>query len=175
MSRLNLIPQEILLKRKNKKRLVVSSFVIIIIFTLVIYYLGIFFAFNYKLEREIAFYQNKISQINNQIGEEKDFEKELKDLKKRQELYNSLIKGKIYFFDLISKIESKESADINLTSINLKDRTSISIAGYCSSLSSCSNFLRSLRDIENLKEVNLNHVRFDSSKNIFYFEITLSF
>ncbi|KYO65832.1 PilN domain-containing protein [Thermovenabulum gondwanense] len=175
MNRLNLIPQDIVLKRKNKKRLVVSSIVLIIIFTLFIYYLGIFFAFNYKLEREIAFYQNNISQINKQIGEEKDFEKELKDLKKRKEIYDSLIKGKIYFFDLISKIESKKSADINLTSINLKDRTSISIAGYCSSLSSCSNFLRNLKYIENLKEVNLNHVRFDSSKNIFYFEITLSF
>ncbi|MGB9814091.1 MAG: PilN domain-containing protein [Thermovenabulum sp.] len=173
MSKLNLIPQEILLKRRNKRKLLVTSFCIGVVVLVLLYFFVTFFANIFFLERDIALYQDKILRIQNQLGEEKDFQRELNDLRKREAIYLSLIKGKTYFSDLISKIEGQKSGDIVLTSIILKDTKNVGIVGFSSSLLSCSNYINKLKAIDKIKDIFLNHIRFDTSRNVYYFELNV--
>lgn len=175
MHKLNLLPTEVLISQAKKKHrllfiLIVSAFLVSLICILMFINSSKIF-----LKNEIETTHQDIVEIRAKMQTWDNFELMLEDCEKRQSIYENLMRNRINYSQILSKVISLMPKEITIISFKIDDSNCLIINGYAPYNRYVAEILEDIRSIDDIFDVSLGFVLYKEDENksshSYYFEI----
>jgi Tfp pilus assembly protein PilN len=130
MTRINLLPPEILEKRKSEKQLIyiIAAFIGLILFLIAVYSFG---AIQIKKEEQrLAELKAENQRLNKAIAEYQVYEKRKAELQKMQNIISTALSGEIAWHKILNEISMVIPSDVWLQDFTGDDLEGITCKGY---------------------------------------------
>lgn len=160
MSKINLLPPEIKeqyeFAKKNRSIFswITSLFFVMVVFTGFSYYGYLF------LKEKLEAAESEVSKKEQTIREDKDIEKDAKNLSDRLQVYKKIDKERIYWSKAIEEIANRTPSNLYLINIKATDDTKIrgSITGSAVDKVAIGSFIDSLKETGIFKFIDIESV-----------------
>lgn len=166
MNDINLIPEEYVSKKKSKKKYLGALIVII----LILFISAPFLHLNY-LENKLTNIEDEKKRLEAEAAHISEMNEELEKLEEKLEELSAIESSNLG--ELTADIFSEIPQGIVINSLSA-DQNTLSLEGYCRSISSAGILVNKLNNIDNVENANLQAVERDYVDNIEVINFTIS-
>ena len=153
---INLLPQEIIAKRRSEKRLIFLGLATIILVLLMVF---TFLSLNWKVgqeEEQLMKIKDEKQKVNSEIGKYKIYEERQVELQKKRDILNSAMSDEVAWDKFLNEVSMVIPSNVWLESLSMS-ADGINYAGYTFDFPSVAKWLIRLDEIKSLENIWFTH------------------